>query len=94
MSDEVLVERRDQVLVVSINRPEARNAVNRAVAEQLAAAMDELDGDRELTLGVLTGAGGSFCSGMDLDEMSRKQREAAHSFIRSSSSTSMARPAR
>jgi len=66
MSDEVLVERRDQVLVVTINRPEARNAVNRAVAEQLAAAMDELDGDRELTLGVLAGAGGSFCSGMDL----------------------------
>jgi len=66
MSDEVLVERRDQILIVTINRPEARNAVNRAVAEGVAAAMDELDSDRELTLGVITGAGGSFCSGMDL----------------------------
>jgi enoyl-CoA hydratase len=66
MSDEVLVERRDQVLVITINRPQARNAVNRAVAESIAAAIDELDGNRELTLGVITGAGGSFCSGMDL----------------------------
>jgi enoyl-CoA hydratase len=66
MSDEVLVERRDQVLVITINRPQARNAVNRAVAESIAAAIDELDADRALTLGVITGAGGSFCSGMDL----------------------------
>jgi enoyl-CoA hydratase len=66
MSDEVLVERRDQVLVITINRPRARNAVNRAVAESVAAAIDELDGNRELTLGIITGAGGSFCSGMDL----------------------------
>jgi enoyl-CoA hydratase len=66
MSDEVLVERRDQVLVITINRPKARNAVNLAAAEAIAAAIDELDGNRELTLGVITGAGGSFCSGMDL----------------------------
>jgi enoyl-CoA hydratase/carnithine racemase len=66
MSDEVLVEHRDQVLVITINRPRARNAVNRAVAEAIAAAIDELDGNRELTLGIITGAGGSFCSGMDL----------------------------
>ena len=66
MSDEVLVERRGQVLVITINRPRARNAVNRAVAESIAAAIDELDGNRELTLGIITGAGGSFCSGMDL----------------------------
>lgn len=66
MSDEVLTERRDQILVVTINRPQARNAVNRAVAEAMAAAMDDLDGDPGLTLGILTGAGGSFSSGMDL----------------------------
>ncbi|MBO0877774.1 MAG: crotonase/enoyl-CoA hydratase family protein [Pseudonocardia sp.] len=66
MSDEVLTERRGQILVVTINRPRARNAVNRAVAEAMAAAMDELDGDAGLTLGILTGAGGSFSSGMDL----------------------------
>jgi enoyl-CoA hydratase len=66
VSDEVLVERQGQVLIVTLNRPGSRNAVNLAVAEQVAAAMDELDGDRELTLGVITGAGGTFSSGMDL----------------------------
>ncbi|WP_028925431.1 crotonase/enoyl-CoA hydratase family protein [Pseudonocardia acaciae] len=66
MSDEVLTERRGQVLVVTINRPQARNAVNRAVSVGIAEAMDELDSDPGLALGVLTGAGGSFSAGMDL----------------------------
>lgn len=65
--DSVLVtERREGVLVVTINRPEQRNAVNLAVAEGIAAALDELDGDAELSLAVLTGAGKGFCAGMDL----------------------------
>src|SRR3954465_11608891 len=68
MSDQpaVLTERRDGVLVVTLNRPEVRNAVNRAVAEGIAAALDELDGDDALAVGVLTGAGRGFCAGMDL----------------------------
>lgn len=66
MADEVLVERTGQVLVITINRPAARNAVNTAVSHAIAAALDQLDEDSTLTLGVLTGAGGTFCSGMDL----------------------------
>jgi enoyl-CoA hydratase len=62
----VLTERRGPVLVVTINRPHARNAINKAVAEGIAAAMDTLDSDPELSVGILTGAGGTFCSGMDL----------------------------
>jgi enoyl-CoA hydratase len=62
----VLTERRDGVLLITINRPEARNAVNLAVAEGIAASLDELDGDDALQIGVLTGAGGGFCAGMDL----------------------------
>lgn len=62
----VLTERRDGVLVITINRPEVRNAVNAAVAEGIAHALDELDGDAELQAGILTGAGGFFCAGMDL----------------------------
>jgi enoyl-CoA hydratase/carnithine racemase len=65
-SQPVLTERRDGVLVITLNRPEARNAVNQALAEAVAAALDELDGDDTLRVGVLTGAGGSFCAGMDL----------------------------
>ncbi|WP_155375210.1 crotonase/enoyl-CoA hydratase family protein [Catellatospora vulcania] len=54
------------VLVLVINRPEARNAVDRAVAEGISAGLDRLEGDRDLSAGVLTGAGGTFCAGMDL----------------------------
>jgi enoyl-CoA hydratase len=68
MSEEpaVLSERRERVLLITINRPDQRNAVNAAVADGIAAALDELDGDPELTLGILTGAGKGFCAGMDL----------------------------
>jgi enoyl-CoA hydratase len=53
-------------MVITINRPDQRNAVNTAVADGIAAALDELDGDDALALGVLTGAGKGFCAGMDL----------------------------
>ena len=62
----VLIERRDRILIVTLNRPDQRNAVNAAVAQGVGAAMDELDADPELGVGVLTGAGKGFCSGMDL----------------------------
>jgi len=62
----VLTEERDGVLVVTINRPEARNAINGAVARGIAAALDRLDAEDGLRVGVLTGAGGFFSSGMDL----------------------------
>jgi enoyl-CoA hydratase len=67
MNDQpVLTERRDGVLVITLNRPDARNAVNRAVAEGIADAVELLDGDDELHLGVITGAGKGFSAGMDL----------------------------
>jgi enoyl-CoA hydratase len=62
----VLTERQDGIFTITINRPAQKNAVNHEVAEQLAAALDTLDGDPGLSVGVLTGAGGTFCSGMDL----------------------------
>jgi len=62
----VLTERRDRVLLITLNRPEVRNAVNSALAEGVAAALDELDSDDELSVGILTGAGGFFSAGMDL----------------------------
>ena len=62
----VLTERRGNVLLVTLNRPDARNAVNAALAAGIAGALEELDGDRELSLGVLTGAGKGFSAGMDL----------------------------
>jgi enoyl-CoA hydratase len=68
MNDEpaVLTERRERVLLITINRPDQRNAVNAAVAHGIAAAMDELDATPELSVGILTGAGKGFSGGMDL----------------------------
>jgi enoyl-CoA hydratase len=68
---EVLVEQRDRILIITINRPKAKNAVNSAVANGLAAAVDRLDGDPGLSVGIVTGAGGSFCAGMDLKAFAR-----------------------
>ena len=68
---EVLVEQRDRILIITINRPKAKNAVNSAVANGLAAAVDRLDDDPGLSVGILTGAGGSFCAGMDLKAFAR-----------------------
>ncbi len=62
----VLTERRERTLLITINRPDQRNAVNAAVADGIATALDQLDGDTGLSLGVLTGAGKGFCAGMDL----------------------------
>ena len=66
MSEEVLTSEEDGILIVIINRPEAKNAMTKAAAEGIAAAMDRLDSDDNLRVGILTGAGGTFCSGMDL----------------------------
>ena len=63
---EVLIEYVDGLVIITINRPEARNAINRAVSLGVCAAIDELDARDDLRVGILTGAGGTFCSGMDL----------------------------
>lgn len=65
-ADEVLVEHEDGIAVITINRPAQRNAVNRAVSYGVCAAVDELDAREDLRVGILTGAGGTFCAGMDL----------------------------
>jgi enoyl-CoA hydratase len=73
MTDEqaVLTEQRGRVLLITLNRPEAKNAINGALSSGLVAAVERLDGDAGLTAGVLTGAGGAFCAGMDLKAFAR-----------------------
>ncbi|RLQ21621.1 enoyl-CoA hydratase [Seongchinamella sediminis] len=68
MTDEqlVLVDVDDGVMTITINRPKAKNAVNLAVAEGMAAALEELDSNDDIRVAILTGAGGTFCAGMDL----------------------------
>jgi len=70
---EVLVERREHVMVVTLNRPDVRNALNDDMFVQIAAALDEASRDVEIRALILTGAGDSFCSGIDTKRI--KQRE-------------------
>jgi enoyl-CoA hydratase/carnithine racemase len=66
VSDELLVDVDDGVMVLTINRPARRNAIDLPTAEAIAAALDTLDDRRDLRAAVLTGAGGFFSAGMDL----------------------------
>jgi enoyl-CoA hydratase/carnithine racemase len=74
VGDSVLTDIADGVAVITINRPEARNAVDRTVAEGLAAAIDELEARSDVVIGILAGAGGTFCAGMDLKAFTRGER--------------------
>ena len=73
----VLTEQRGRILIITINRPEAKNAVNAAVSNGLAAAVDKLDDDPGLSVAIVTGAGGSFCAGMDLKAFARGENVVA-----------------
>ncbi|GAB3371404.1 crotonase/enoyl-CoA hydratase family protein [Spongiibacter taiwanensis] len=66
MTDAVLVSVEDGIMVVTINRPEAKNSVNKAVAVGIAEAMEKLDSDPDIRAAILTGADNTFCAGMDL----------------------------
>jgi enoyl-CoA hydratase len=66
VEDAVLTERRGAVLVITLNRPDARNAIDHAIASGIAGAVDELEARDELRAAVITGAGRGFCAGMDL----------------------------
>ena len=70
----VLIRQEGAVIEITINRPESRNAINRAASEAIADAIDRLDADPSLSVGILTGAGGHFCSGMDLKAFLRGER--------------------
>ncbi len=66
MSELVTLERIGKVVLITLNRPEARNAINLETAQALAQALDEFDADPSIAVGVLTGANNTFCAGMDL----------------------------
>ncbi|MEZ5551931.1 MAG: crotonase/enoyl-CoA hydratase family protein [Pseudomonadales bacterium] len=67
----VLVERRDRVMIITLNRPEAMNAINGALSHGLLNAVQELNEDKSLTAGIITGSGRGFCAGMDLKAFAR-----------------------
>jgi enoyl-CoA hydratase len=74
MEESVLTSRYGSVLVITMNRPAVRNAINRDMADRLADAFDELDDSPDLAVGILAGAGKDFCAGMDLKAFSEGER--------------------
>ncbi|HQV19844.1 MAG TPA: enoyl-CoA hydratase-related protein, partial [Gordonia sp. (in: high G+C Gram-positive bacteria)] len=64
-----LVEKRGHVLIVTLNRPQARNALSLEMMATMREAWDQVDADPDIRVAILTGAGGSFCAGMDLKAM-------------------------
>jgi enoyl-CoA hydratase len=72
-ADVLRSETRDNVLILTLNRPHAKNAFNAALSQALSAALDRFDEDPALRVGVLTGAGGSFSAGMDLKALLKRE---------------------
>ena len=68
MSDtqEVMVDIAEGVMTITMNRPQAKNAMNKSMAEGISAAIDEFEANADIRVAILTGNGGTFCSGMDL----------------------------
>lgn len=68
MAETVLYEKRDQIAIITLNRPDALNAINRQLRRELAEAITEFDSDRNAFVAIVTGAGRAFCAGRDLKE--------------------------
>jgi enoyl-CoA hydratase len=71
----VLVEKRDRIAIVTLNRPEVLNALSRALVAELARSFQQLQEDREIDVAILTGAGRAFSAGVDLKELSSSPAE-------------------
>src|ERR1051325_3699441 len=73
-SPHVIVERQGPIVIVTMNRPEVRNAFDGETLCRMADAWDLIDGDAEVRAAILTGAGGHFCAGSDLKWMASAAR--------------------
>ncbi len=69
MAPALLTERDGHIVTLTMNRPEAKNALNPEMLCLLGDAWDEIDSDDEIRVAILTGAGGAFCAGADLDKL-------------------------
>jgi 2-(1,2-epoxy-1,2-dihydrophenyl)acetyl-CoA isomerase len=73
----LLVERNGAIATITLNRPEARNALDMTMRQELATALDEIEGDLAARVLILTGAGGHFCAGGDVKSMRARRSTAA-----------------
>ncbi|MEK7814852.1 MAG: enoyl-CoA hydratase-related protein [Chloroflexota bacterium] len=68
MAETILYEKREDIAIITLNRPDALNAINRQLRRELAEAITRFDGDKEAVVAIVTGAGRAFCAGRDLKE--------------------------
>ena len=73
--EHVLVEKKDKITIISINRPSKKNCVNRATARELYSAFRAFEEDSDAAIGILRGTGDTFCSGYDLGEVAKLDDE-------------------
>jgi len=78
MSDAVLLEVEHGTATITLNRPEVRNAIDKPTADALAAVLDEVDERSDVTVAIITGAGTTFCAGMDLKAFSATKERPLH----------------
>ena len=90
MPETVLYEKRDNIAIITLNRPDALNSINRQLRQELADVITEFDSDPEAFVAVVTGSGRAFCAGRDLKE--RAEDNAAGVQARASQSMSPDRP--
>ena len=90
MADTILYEKRDNIVVITLNRPDALNSINRQLRGELADAITEFDSDPEAFVAIVTGAGRAFCAGRDLKERAEDNAEGVQA--RASQSMTPERP--
>ncbi len=90
MAETVLYEKQDNVVIMTLNRPDALNSINRQLRRELAEAITQFDEDSYAYVGIITGAGRAFCAGRDLKERASDNAEGVQA--RASHSMSPDRP--
>ncbi len=84
MAETVLYEKRGNVVIMTLNRPDALNSINRQLRRELSEAITKFDGEEDSYVGIITGAGRAFCAGRDLKERASDNAEGAQARARDS----------
>ncbi|MFB3091667.1 MAG: enoyl-CoA hydratase/isomerase family protein [Dehalococcoidia bacterium] len=84
MAETVVYEKRDNVVIMTLNRPDALNAINRQLRQELSEAITRFDGEEDSYVGIITGAGRAFCAGRDLKERASDNAEGVQARARDS----------
>jgi len=82
MKNVVIVKRLGEIMTIGINRPEKKNAINRATAQQLVKAFQEFENDSSAKVGVMYGKGGTFCAGLDLEDVTNLKENEIEEYVK------------